>query len=373
MHIVIFLLVLATLVIVHEFGHFIVAKMVGMKVEEFAVGFPPRLWSKKVGDTLYSINLIFVGGFVKIFGETEGTEKENNIHDSKLERKNKSGSFSSKSRLAQAAVVLAGVCMNFIAAWFMLVGAYAVGVQVGIDDTNRALASDAHIEIMGVMPKAPAEHAGIIAGDTLLSMQTGSEVLDASSTASQASDFITKHGDESIVVSVARKGVKHNFVAIPQAGVISSEPNRKAIGVSFADVGTIQPSFQSAFVDGTKLFMRESVMVAQGLGGFFLNLFSGSLNMNEVSGPVGIARIGGAAAQDGAGALLMFAAMVSINLAFVNFLPIPGLDGGRLIFIVIESVIGKAIHRRWYDRFATAGFTLLISLMLFVTYHDIFR
>ncbi len=368
MHIIIFLLVLALLVIVHEFGHFIVAKIVGMNVEEFAVGFPPRLWSKRIGDTLYSINLILVGGFVKILGETESQE----VNNTPPPQYNKN-SFSSKSRLAQAVVVSAGVLMNFIAAWLFIVGAFMVGVPAGIDEGNRALASNVHVEIMDVMHNAPAERAGLAVGDTLSSIQTATAMMAASSTSSQVSDFIAHHGDESLVVSVLRSGAKYNFIVIPQTGIIPNKPDRKAIGISFADIGMVRTSIPAAFFDGTKSFIDESSAIASGLGGFFLQLFSGSANMNEVSGPVGIAKAGGAAAQDGVGTLLMFAAMVSINLAFVNLLPIPGLDGGRLIFIIIEAVRGKPIHYRWYKRFATVGFTLLISLMLFVTYHDIFR
>ena len=368
MHIIIFLLDLAALIIVHEFGHFIVAKTVGMTVEEFAVGFPPQLWSKKIGDTLYSLNLIFVGGFVRILGETpeeegsEGTPQEP-----------RAGSFSSKPRWAQGLVIIAGVAMNFLAAYILLTSAYLMGVPANVDDASRAQARDVHVEIMDVMPGAPADHAGLKTGDVIRSMQTGTATLAATSTADTVKDFIATHGDKSILVSITRKDGPHMLLVVPQTGVLAEAPTRKAIGVSFADIGTIQSPFPQALADGAHLFIRESAAVGQGLGGFFYQLFTGTLNMNEVSGPVGIAKAGGAAAADGAGALLMFAAMVSINLAFINLLPIPGLDGGRLILIIIESITHRPIPRRWSERLSIAGFSLLILLMLAVTYHDIFR
>jgi len=367
MHILIFLLVLAALIIVHEFGHFIVAKMVGMTVEEFAVGFPPTLWSKKIGNTLYSLNLIFVGGFVRILGETPDEETPGETPEPRK------GSFSSRPRWAQGLVIIAGVVMNFLAAYVLLTSAYLTGVPAGIDDTNRAQARNVHTEIMDVMRGAPADHSGLKAGDAIMAMQTGADSLAVTSTADQVKAFIAAHGDKSILVSVMRKDGAHTFLVVPQSGVLAEAPTRKAIGVSFADIGTMRSPFPQALADGGHLFVRESAAVGQGLGGFFYQLFTGTLNMNEVSGPVGIAKAGGAAAADGAGALLMFAAMVSINLAFINFLPIPGLDGGRLIFIIIESIIRRPIPRRWSERLSIAGFSLLILLMLAVTYHDIFR
>ena len=369
MHILIVLLVLAALVIVHEFGHFIVAKTVGMTVEEFAVGFPPRLWSKKVGDTLYSLNLIFVGGFVRILGETPEEEEGGGG----TAQEPRASSFSSKPRWAQGLVIIAGVAMNFFAAYLLLTSAYLMGVPANIDDTNRTQARNVHVEIMDVMPGAPADHAGLKTGDTIVSMQTGTALLATSSGAKEVTAFIAVHGEKSILVSVTRKDGTHTLLVVPQTGVLAEAPTRRAIGVSFADIGTIQSPFPQALADGGHLFIRESAAVGQGLGGFFYQLFTGTLNMNEVSGPVGIAKAGGAAAADGAGALLMFAAMVSINLAFINLLPIPGLDGGRLIFIIIESLIRRPIPRRWHERLAATGFSLLILLMLVVTYHDIFR
>ncbi len=353
---VIFLCILVGLILVHELGHFLVAKAFKIRVDEFGIFFPPRLFAKKFGETEYSVNMIPLGGFVRIFGE--------NPKDGASDPR----SLSRKSRFVQAAVLVAGITFNILFAWLALSVGYMVGMQTSVDHAGFGQVQNAHVLITEVVPGSPADKAGIKPNDVLDMAQTGTAMLGEHATADQVQSFIFAHQDESLVVTLSRGGKKLNLLAKPTEGIV---PGHKAIGVAFDDVGVLKLPPHVALAEGAILTERMTVAVAQGLGGFFMQLVRGAANWGGVAGPVGIAGIGSAAVKTGFAATIILTAMISINLAIVNLLPIPGLDGGRLLIVAIEGIIRRPLPEKWVMRATIAGFSLLALLMIVITFHDI--
>ncbi len=361
MTLIIFILTLVALIVVHEAGHFFAAKLFGIRVDEFAVGFPPRVYRVRRGETDYTFNLILLGGFVRIHGErlSEGGGDPR--------------SLASRSRLVQAAVIVAGIAMNLAAAWLLISAAYMIGIPTVVDGAVAPGGAATELTIIAVLPGSPAARAGIEGGDVIESIETGTAKLPMPASPSEARAFIGGHGDESIGLTVLRGGQKKLFLARPAAGLIPDDASHKALGVEFAYVATERYAPLAALGEGAKLAAEETSLTAQGLWTFFSNLALGRANLADVSGPVGIARAGAAAAADGAGTLLLFAAFISINLALINIIPIPGLDGGRLLVLAVEGVRRKPISETLNTYLTAFGFILLIALMVAVTYHDIAR
>jgi regulator of sigma E protease len=363
MSLVIFILILAALILVHELGHFSVAKFFNIKVEEFGIGFPPRLLYIKRGETLYSINLLFFGGFVKIFGEN-GSETAGEPR-----------SFAGKPRLVQAAVVAAGIVMNILFAWAILSVGYMVGLPASAEENNYGPLENQKVTVVGVLPGSPADKAGLQAGDAITSVETGSARLDvaALNTNRQADavrTFIAEHGDESEVVAVLRAGEEKFFVAQPVAGIVEG---KKALGVQLDDIGTLKLAAPQAVIEGASRTGEITASTAVGLITFFSQIFRGAADFSSVAGPIGIASIGSRAVTEGFAAAVSLTALISVNLALINVLPIPGLDGGRLLLIAIEAIIRRPVSPKISTAIMVAGLGALILLMIVVSYHDIAR
>ncbi len=360
MALLIFIVLLIVLILFHELGHFIAAKLFGIRVDEFSIGFPPRLFSIKYGETSYSFGLLLLGGYVKIYGEDGGVAGPR--------------SMSSKNRGVQAAVIVAGVAMNILAGWLILSAAFVNGVPTSVEYQGVGTVTNARPMIVGVLPQSPAEAAGFAAGDVVEVLQTGTAKLDTRTlNTDKQSDtvraFIGDHQDESIVITVLRDGQEKTFLAKGVDGLIEG---RKAIGVELDDVGTLKLPVHLALMQGAVTAKDLAVQTAQGLGAFIGGLFKGA-GLGGVSGPVGIATAGSAAVRQGFAEAAFLVALISINLAIINILPIPGLDGGRLLIIIIESIIRRPVSVKLVNILSLVGLALLIVLMVFVTYHDITR
>ena len=358
MSLLIFILILTGLIVVHEFGHLFAAKLFGIKVEEFGIGFPPRLLSLQWGETRYSINLLFFGGFVRIFGE----------------RKDEAGSnpraFASKSRPKQAAVIAAGIVMNILFAWLVLSAGYMAGLPTSAEHVGFGIVSDVHATIVGVLPDSPAKMAGLLPGDVVENIDTGTATLQQGASSADVQAFIAEHQEESIIFTVLRDGAKEHFLAKAEVGLVAG---RKAVGINLDDVGTLILPPYMALLEGGILTYRMTLATAEGLIQFFSGLFSGAGDFADIAGPIGIAGIGSRAVANGFAAAVTLTALISINLALLNILPIPGLDGGRLFFILIESVVRRPLPHRLTLWFTVGGFALLIALMMLVSFHDITR
>ena len=359
MSLILFIFILVALILVHEFGHFVVAKAFRIRVDEFGIGFPPRLLARRVGETLYTFNVVLVGGFVRIFGE-DGNEAADNPH-----------SFSNKPRLVQAGVVVAGVFFNILFAWLAFSAGYMVGLPTPAAHDGFGQVQDASPMIVGVRAGSPAELAGLKPEDVVVSLQTGNGAsTPAAATAKQVREFIAQHQEESVLLTVLRDGAEKVFLAKATEGLIDG---RKAIGIEVEDVGILQLPPHLALLQGALATKNTTIAVAEGLVGFFSQLVRGAADFGSVAGPIGIATLGATAVGQGVVPALVLTALISINLALINLLPIPGLDGGRLLIIGIESILRHPVPERLTTILTIASFTLLITLMLVVSYHDILR
>ncbi|MSR70715.1 hypothetical protein EXS62_01610 [Candidatus Kaiserbacteria bacterium] len=359
MFLLIFIAILVALIWVHELGHFSAAKLFGIRVDEFAIGFPPRLLTVQWGETRYSVNLLLVGGYVKIHGEDPGTDARD------------PRSMAGRNRGVQALVVVAGIAMNLIFGWLMLSAGYMAGMPAAADHQGYGTVEHPQVTVVAVVPGSPAARAGLVPGDTIDLVTTGSAHLDAShATAQRVQDFIAAHAEESFVFSITRDGVQSNPVLKAEAGIVEG---RKAVGIQMNDVGVLQLPVHLALLEGARAAKDMTMQTAAGLGTFFGQLFTGRAQWDDVAGPVGIAGVGAGAVKDGFASAVVITALISINLALINLIPIPGLDGGRLLIIGLEAVLRRPVSPKIITAFSLAGFALIICLMVAVTYHDIAR
>ncbi len=364
MSILLVIIILVVLVLVHELGHFSVAKLFGIRVDQFNIGFPPRLLKIQKGETLYSFNLLLLGGYVQIHGENPD------------EAKGDPRALSSKPRWVQALVMVAGIVFNLVFAWLILSAGYMVGMPTAVDHDGIGTVTNAHPTIVSVLPDSPADKAGLKPLDAVESIETASDKLDARTlnTDQQAQavhDFMTSHAGDSLVVTVLRGGKEQTFLARAQGNIVPGHPEQQVIGVRLEDVGVLKLAPPQALYEGgvlTKGIIQQS---AVGLGMFIGRLFSGAPDFSQVAGPIGLVSIGGTVLSEGFSQVLVLAASISIALGLFNLLPVPGLDGGRIFILLIESIIRRAVPQRVVLALTFAGFALLITLMVAVSAHDI--
>ena len=360
MSVLLFLAVLFVLVLVHEWGHFIVAKKTGMRVDEFGIGFPPKLFGRKWGETEYTLNALPLGGFVKIYGEN-GDEEIESTEDSR--------SFSSRPKWAQALVLIAGVTMNVLFAWFLFSLTYMIGVPTAVDEATASEA--AVLYLAGSLPNSPVAEA-IPVGSQIVSIANSERVL-ATPTPSSFSEFVSATAPNAVEITYIFNDVTETVSITPATGLVADEPDRAVIGASLSLVETKERGFITAIGDGFVATMAGLGSIAIGLVTLISQAITGSADFSNIAGPVGIVGLVGDAAAFGVIALLTFTAVISLNLAVINMLPFPALDGGRLVFVFIEAITGKQIPAEWSGRINLVGFALLMLLMVAVTYNDILR
>ena len=362
---VLFFAVLFVLILVHEWGHFIVAKKTGMRVDEFGIGFPPKLFGIKRGETEYTFNALPIGGFVRIYGENG-----EDVAKSKVPGVVLADSFTSKSKAAQAAVLIAGVTMNVLFAWFLMSTALMVGVPTAADE--NAPSDNASLMIADVIANSPAAVAEIPIGATIGSLKAGTDEL-VTPTPTAFKEFVGQHANEPIVVNYTKDGNALTATLDPVTGLIASDEAQPAIGVSLSYVETVREPIHRALYLGAVSTWHSLVAITNGLTGLLVDTVSGTADFSQVAGPIGIAGLVGDAAQFGITSLMLFTAMISLNLAVINLLPLPALDGGRLVFVAIEAVSRRTIPAVWAMRINMIGFALLMLLMIVVTYGDIIK
>jgi regulator of sigma E protease len=359
MSILIFIIVIVVLIVVHEFGHFVVAKLSGMRVDEFGLGYPPRaLRIAKIGETEYTLNWLPFGGFVKIYGEDGGEAGPR--------------AFSARPRILQALVLLAGVVMNLLFAYLLITGALVAGTPRALSDSELATAKNQQLVVADVLPGSPASVANILPGDAIIGAEDKAGEWRAVDPQSFTA-FVNASQGAPILLDIKRNGKEQTITATPAVGVATTDPTRYALGVEVATVGVLPISLGSALTQGATLTWGVLTLTAQGLWHFFYGIFTFSADLSQVAGPVGIAGAVGSASAQGFGDLLSIMAIISINLALINLIPVPALDGGRLLFVIIESVIRRPINARVSYAINAVGFVFLILLMVVVTAHDIFK
>ncbi len=370
---IIFILVLSILVFVHEFGHFWVAKRLGVKAEEFGFGFPPRIfgfyknkegkWKKVLGkkevqdtdDTVYSVNWIPLGGFVKIKGE-DGEDKQS------------SDSFASKKIWKRAIILSAGVTMNVVLAAVLFSIGSITGIPKAINNDigSNAIVSDKKIQVVEVLPQSPAKEAGMKMADIIVSIN-GQKFEDVS----KIQDFVDSHCDEELIYKISRGDKDVTFNIEPQS---LSGTDREGVGVALVTTGLVKYPFFTGIWEGIKTTGLLIVTIILALVGLIKGLIVGDSGVaQQVAGPVGIASLTGQVADMGIAYLMQFVALLSVNLAIINFIPFPALDGGRILFLIIEKIKGCPVKKETEALFHNFGFIFLLLLILVVTFHDISR
>ncbi len=373
MSVIIFIVILLVLVLVHEFGHFFTAKKFGIRVDEFGFGFPPKLFGKKFGETEYSVNLLPIGGFVRIFGESPDEESMTGPDSNR--------SFINKPKWQQAIVLVAGLFMNFLLAWILFSFGFMSGLptSVGSEPRGQTL-SDVHLVIVDVLLKSPADLAGLKTGDKIMTISipasSNSNDYIKNPTPDQIKNFIVSHASvtstKNPIAIGYERGPDKEAVTFVVPTVIGAS-DHPSIGISMDEIGTAKLPFFQALWEGMKLTLTMIKATATGLFGLIWGGIRGKGSLSGVSGPVGMVSIVGQAYKFGFAYLLSFAALISVNLGIINLIPFPALDGGRLFFILIEKIKGSRINPKVANTINMVGFGILILLMVVITYHDIVK
>ncbi len=424
-----FVIVLGILVFIHEFGHFVVAKLSGIKVEKFSLGFGPKLIGVKKGETEYMLSILPLGGYVKMVGESPGEE----ISDEDRKR-----SFTGKPPLVRAAIVTAGPVMNLVLAFVLLPLIYIIGIEVPAYLEKPA-------EVGYVFADSPAQKAGIEKGDTILAVD-GEKIATWE-------DFIAKtamNPSSTLRLSIRRQGKTITATLNPGtskttgAGTVGVMPPMPPV---ISMVNKDYPAYKAGLRAGDKILAVNGVKITHWLeleslvskdaepkvftigrgkstfevtitpkpsesGGRFLigvsreetralrkygigesihkglaasvemtaklfavikGLIVGQYSLKTLGGPIMIAQVAGRAAHEGLSDILSLVAFLSLQLGIINLFPIPVLDGGHIMFIAVEAVKGKPLSERFMGIAQQIGIALIISLMVLVTYNDIFR
>jgi len=359
MSVIIFIIVLIILILVHEFGHFIAAKSSGIRVDEFGIGFPPKIFGKKIGETTYTLNLIPFGGFVKIFGENPDEESLNSDR-----------SLVNKSKLVQAWVLFAGVFFNFLLAWFLISVGFMSGLPTPVGSAPvGSTVENARLVLTSVMQDSPAEEAGLSAGDAITALVTNEDALQNVNPDS-VSEYIAAHDSDKVTVLYKRGLESGTTVVVPTDGILEGRP---AIGITMDMIGMLQLPIHQAIWEGGKTTVALTFAMTSGFYNLIKDSLTGDADLSAIAGPVGIVGLVGDASDFGLIYLLGFVAFISINLAIINLIPFPALDGGRLLFLLIEAIKRSPIKPVVANTANAIGFALLIILMLIVTYNDIVK
>ncbi|PIT92384.1 MAG: RIP metalloprotease RseP [Candidatus Harrisonbacteria bacterium CG10_big_fil_rev_8_21_14_0_10_42_17] len=339
MTIIVLIVGISLLILIHELGHFLAAKWSGLLVEEFGFGFPPKLFGKKIGETTYTINALPFGGFVRIYGETrlEG-EKENPTL--------KKRSFAHAPFINRVFIIVAGVIMNFLLGWLLLSLLFAVGTK-----SNAVV-------ITSVMENTPAAEANLQAEDILVGFKTGDELVS----------FIDQNKGQKAELTIRRGGEEFLVTVTPRTEVPEGEG---AVGFTFQETGFERLPLHRAIWEGLKTAGAIIGQVFTAIIALFTRLFTGGEVLKDFVGPVGIYRVAEAAASVGLFWLVNLIALISLNLAVLNIFPFPALDGGRLLFLIIEKIKGSPLSPKFENAVNISGFLLLILLMVVITVKDI--
>lgn len=344
--IIVFIVILGLLIFVHELGHFLMARKNGVKVEEFAFGFPPRLWSIKRKETVYAINVIPLGGYVKLLGEEEGSDQ--------------TGSFGKKSVWSRISIVVAGVLMNFILAIILMTIGFSVGMTPLVSDpANMSGVKESKVMVVYVLPNSAASSVGIKTND----------ILNGFSSATDLQKFTHTNAGKEVDISISRDN------SIENLKVKLSENLESPLGVSIVPVTKVKQPVYLAFVTATTETGKTIGTFFSFIGNIIKSVFttgSAGAAAEGVVGPIGLFNFTGEAIKLGWIYVLQLVILLSINLGIVNILPFPALDGGKALFIGLEGIFRKKVVRAEIENIIhLVGFILLILLMIAITFRDV--
>jgi regulator of sigma E protease len=362
---IIFLATLSMLVLVHELGHFLAAKSIGITVETFSIGFPPKIWAKKVGDTVYQVCWLLLGGYVKLRGEYE--EDENTVSDPK--------SLLSRTPLEQLYIFVAGVIMNFLLAVIIFWLIFSIGTRAILPDMPdyKGLQKTNQVVITGVEKDTAADKEGLKTEDQILDVD-GRKINDQKEVV-DIIQGIDSGKNEKVNLEILRDNkVIKKSVAVYKGKI--SGPNGEIIeGNRIGIVLSNEEIVKANVIVALKVALLESFRIIKITFAGIISLFSLLLTKftisPQVTGPVGIYVATGYFASLGFTIYLQFVAVISLSLALFNILPIPALDGGQIFFTLLEVVARRKLSYRVKNLIQLAGFSLLILLMLVVTMKDL--
>lgn len=377
---IIFILILALLVLIHEFGHFIAAKKNGVLVEEFGFGFPPRVWGKKIGETLYSINLFPIGGFVKVYGE-EYHEANINV-DPKLAKR----AFVNKKPWQKAMIILAGVFMNVllaVAIYYVLLGTNnfkSDPFTLFGDYKFRFGTQQEQVVVANIVKKSPADQAGVEIGDVVQRIQPAGENWVTVASAAEMIKYITSAQGKNLTIDLIN--IKNNkmktIIVTPK---YNPQLKRALIGVGLAQ--SVILSYDGPLQRLTAGFLHSYNIMSYSMNtmGFFISSSFKQRSLGPVSetvsGPVGIFNVVSDIVQFSGSKLFInlaqLMALLSLSLASINVMPFPALDGGRLVFVLYEWISGKRPNQRVEQYVNMAGFVTLIALAIVISVNDVIR
>lgn len=357
--IIIAFLSLLFLIVSHELGHFLTAKKFGIKVEEFGIGYPPRIWGKKFGETLYSINWLPFGAFVKIYGH------EQRVPDDPR-------SFSSKPIWQRMLVILGGVISFWIIAIILMSIVMGLGVPTVINDDKTGSLVDPKVQIISISANSPANSAGLKVGDTILKAKTNDSESMLISKVWEIQDFINENRGKNIILTIKRGSDIFDISVMPR---LSPPPNEGALGVALVRTALVSYPWYQAPIKGVSATWNLTVLTVDGWVSVLSNLFSGKGVPAgvEVRGIIGIFDLFIQAGGLGISYFLQFIAIISVSLALVNVLPIPALDGGWFVLLVVEAIRKKPLDEKIEQGISSFFFLLLIVLMIIITIKDITR
>lgn len=348
--IILFLIVLSILILVHEAGHFFAARRAGILVEEFGFGLPPRIFGKKFGETLYSLNLLPFGGFVRLHGE--------NNQDSVVDKKR---AFLTQSKKVRVSVILAGVFMNFVLA----IAAFSIVYSfLGIPRESG------NVRIVEIVANSPAGDSGLETGDVVKEIDS----VKVDSNEAFINYVESKKGSE-IVLRVERQD-SDKLIGVSAVPREDPPEGEGSLGVVISSTEVYFPPVWKRPFIGVYYGFKDALFWSSVVVGGFLKILtdlSGGTVPQDVAGPVGIFAMTSEAAKFGILTLINFTGILSVNLAILNIIPFPALDGGRLLFIGIESVFGKKVLPKVETAIHTMGMIILLLLIFAITAHDIRR
>lgn len=349
-----FVVVLGIMIFFHELGHFLVAKYFNVKVLKFALGFGPKIAGKEIGETEYSIRWIPLGGFVKMLGE----DVEEGEDAPRLSPQDEKRAFNNQHALKRIAIVAAGPIFNLLLALFLFCGVYIVS-----GDLIRTA------EVGDVVEDSPASRAGIMKGDLITSMD-GKTIKSWNDLA----DILHNKASKPLPIIVQRQGELIELTVTPEEATGTNEFGEEIktvqIGIESTynyvkvDLSPLQAIAQGA--EETWMWIRLTCLVV-------VKLLEGVVSVKTLGGPIMIGQLTGELAQEDVSYLLPFMGIISINLGILNLFPIPILDGGLIVFLIIELIMGKPLSLRKREMAQKIGFSLLIALMVLVFYNDILR
>jgi len=346
--VLIFLLVLSVLVLAHEFGHFIAARWAKIHIEEFGLGFPPRakkLWTDK-HHTLFSLNWLPLGGFVKLREENPDDPKDKHT-------------FTNRPLYQKMVVILAGIIFNIFLAWGLLSVGYMVGLP-SLTETADNSGQLMEIRISAVQKNSPAEVAGLLSGDQIIDINN-KNVISINGLISEV-----KNSSGTIHLDVRRDATDLAFDIRPD-----ESGGSRIMGVNLYSTALVRYGFFRAIWEGAKSTWESSTYIFGALKNLLVKIFSGQGVGGDVAGPVGIAVLSGQAASLGLGYLLQFMALLSLNLAFINILPLPALDGGRFIILLAELVRRKPMPLEKESIIHKWGMVALLILVAVIVFNDL--